>query len=134
MNIIQLVAIDTNVLVRLITGDDEKQYQKVRRLFEQEVIFVSDTVMLETAWVLRRTYQFEPPAIVDALRKILGLPNVRVTDIQLLTEMLQWVEEGLEFADALHLAQCQMATVFYTFDRQFSRRSHGLGNCPVKEL
>lgn len=134
MNIIPLVAIDTNVLVRLITGDDEKQYQKVRHLFEQEVIFVSDTVMLETAWVLRRTYQFEPPAIIETLRKVLGLPNVQVADIQLLTEMLQWVEEGLEFADAPHLAQCQMATVFYTFDRPFSKRSHGLGNCPVKEL
>lgn len=43
-----IIAIDTNILVRLITQDDELQYQQSLRLFENKNIFIPDTVILET--------------------------------------------------------------------------------------
>lgn len=44
-----IVATDTNILVRLITQDDEPQYQQSLRLFDNNNIFIADTVILETA-------------------------------------------------------------------------------------
>ena len=51
-----MIAIDANIIVRLLTKDDDKQYQKAYRLFEQHPIFISETVILETEWVLRFAY------------------------------------------------------------------------------
>ena len=47
-----MVAIDTNIIVRLLTRDDESQYKKVLALFKKHDIFIADTVILETEWVL----------------------------------------------------------------------------------
>ena len=48
-----MIAIDTNVIVRLITRDNEEQYQKSFKIFHDKNIFIADTVILETEWVLR---------------------------------------------------------------------------------
>ncbi len=129
-----MVAADTNAVVHLLTGDDSEQYQKAFQLFKEKTVFLPDTVFLEMAWVLRHGYQFEKTEIVKAFRQLLGLPNIRVKDEQLLANVLCWVEKGLDFADALHLAQSQKATTLYTFDQRFSKSSEGLGNCPVSIL
>jgi len=129
-----MIAVDTNILVRLITKDDTAQYRKVRRLFETEIIFVTDTVFLETAWVLSYTYKFDPKQITSALRKLLGLPNIQVADSDVLNNAMVWVDNGLDFADALHLAKSQSVNTLYTFDKQFAKRSHGMGDCSVTIL
>lgn len=59
-----MVTADTNVVVRLLTKDDPGQYQKALTLFAQETIFLTDTVLLETAWVLQHSYNFEDKAIL----------------------------------------------------------------------
>lgn len=129
-----MIAVDTNIIVRLLTGDEPEQYQKAYNLFEQETIFLPDTVILETAWVLRHAYNFGQSEIVKAFRKLLGLQNIRVKDIQALNKSLEWIEDGLDFADALHLAQSQSAGAFYTFDKRFFTRGQDKGDCPVYEL
>ena len=43
-----MIAIDTNILIRLMTRDDEEQYQKSLKLFQNKNIFIADTVVLET--------------------------------------------------------------------------------------
>jgi len=57
--------IDTNLLIRLLTKDDPEQYQKVYALFQQEDIFLIETVLLETELVLRYSYQFEKHQIIQ---------------------------------------------------------------------
>jgi predicted nucleic-acid-binding protein len=47
-----MVAVDTNIIVRLLTQDDEAQYQKSLEIFQTQTIFIPDTVILETEWVL----------------------------------------------------------------------------------
>jgi predicted nucleic-acid-binding protein len=49
-----MLAVDTNVLVRLLTGDEPKQAAAARALFAAEPIWIAKTVFLETGWVLRR--------------------------------------------------------------------------------
>ncbi|WP_423809252.1 PIN domain-containing protein [Planktothrix agardhii] len=51
-----IIAIDTNIIVRFITRDDELQYQQSLELFKNKNIFIPDTVILETEWVLRFAY------------------------------------------------------------------------------
>jgi len=48
-----MIAIDTNIIIRFVTQDDELQFQKSREIFQTHDIFIADTVILETEWVLR---------------------------------------------------------------------------------
>lgn len=128
-----MIAVDTNIVVRLLTQDDELQYQKSLELFQHPKIFIPDTVILETEWVLRFAYQFKPNQVCSALRKLLGLPNVYLTNAMLIHQALLWHENGLDFADAFHLAQSQNSDKFYTFDEKFIKNARGLTNCEVKK-
>lgn len=62
-----VIAVDTNIVVRLLARDDEMQYQASRILFETQEIFIPDTVVLELEWVLRYAYNFSPSAGREAL-------------------------------------------------------------------
>ena len=61
-------AVDTNVLVRFLTRDDQQQAARARKVMEQGV-FIPKTVLLETEWVLRYTYEFDRTAVAEALEK-----------------------------------------------------------------
>ena len=126
------LVVDTNILIRLLTKDDPEQYQKVYALFQQEDIFLIETVLLETELVLRYSYKFEKHQIIHAFRQLLILPNVSVENPQLINNALDWAEQGLDFPDALHLAKSQTESIFLTFDQRFIKRSHGIGACEVK--
>ena len=128
-----MIAVDTNIVVRLLTKDDLKQYQQSLKLFQNENIFICDTVILETEWVLRFAYKFSPSKLCQAFIKLFGLPNVYLTDADRIAKVLEWHQNGLDFADALHLANSQNCAKLYTFDRQFSRNAKDLTKCQVKQ-
>jgi len=128
-----VTAVDTNIIVRLLTRDDESQFQKARKIFKNRDIFIPDTVLLETEWVLRFAYQFEPVAIRAAFTKLLGLPNVNVNNPELIYQAIRWSESGLDFADALHLASSQHHSSFLTFDNKFVRTAKDLADCRVEK-
>jgi predicted nucleic-acid-binding protein len=128
-----MIAVDTNIVVRLLTQDDEQQYNKSLKLFQEQDIFIPDTVILETEWVLRFAYHFKLDEICQALRNLFGLPNVQLTNGSLMAKVLQWHENGLDFADALHLAQSQHCSAIYTFDNKFVNRGKGLSGCKVQQ-
>jgi len=62
-------AIDTNILVRFLVKDDVRQAQRARKTMESGPLWIPKTVLLETEWVLRYTYEFEPAAVNQALAK-----------------------------------------------------------------
>ncbi len=128
-----MIAVDTNIVVRLLTQDDEQQSNKSLKLFQEQDIFISDTVILETEWVLRFAYKFTPNDICRALRNLFGLPNVQLNDANLMAQVLQWHENGLDFADALHLAYSHHCSVMYTFDEKFIKRAKNLTQCQVQQ-
>ena len=128
-----MIAVDTNVLVRLLVQDDVEQSERAYGLFEREDVFLPETVLIETAWVLQFSYRFDRDSVDHAFRSVLGLPNVAVSDAAKLELALEWHAAGLDFADALHLAACQHTETFFTFDRSFIRKAGGLGRCPVLE-
>ncbi|MBL8225459.1 MAG: type II toxin-antitoxin system VapC family toxin [Chromatiales bacterium] len=126
-----MVAVDTNVLVRLLTADDPGQYRASRQLFATAEVFIPDTVVLEAEWVLRAAYSLAPAAVCHALRRVFGLPNVHLADARRVAQALAWHESGLDFADAFHLVLSQGQTSFRTFDGALVTRAKGLGDCPV---
>ena len=127
-----MIAVDTNVIVRLLTRDDEEQFQKVLALFSKQDIFIPTTVILETEWVLRYAYNFAPAAICDGFTKTFGLPNVKIERPEAIAQAIDFARQGLDFADALHLAQSQECSQFTTFDTAFIKRAKGLTPCRVK--
>lgn len=111
-----MIAADTNVIIRLLTGDEPRQTEQSRRLFETETIFLPKTVLLEAEWVLRRLYRLDPLPVAKALDGLVSLPNVRCEDEAAVRQALDWKREGMDFADALHLASSRTASRFATFD------------------
>jgi predicted nucleic-acid-binding protein len=71
--------------------------------------------------VLRRLYRLDSTVIVEAFRKLSSLSNVEVEHAQLIQQALQWCENGMDFADALHLASSQTSQKFATFDEQLKK-------------
>jgi len=72
-------ALDTNVLVRFLVRDDEKQATLVHGLFKQaerekQKLFVPILVMLEMIWVLESVYSIPRDKILDALQSLLLMP------------------------------------------------------------
>jgi len=122
-----VIAVDTNVLVRLVVGDDPAQARRARRVFERVEVLVTATVLLESAWVLASAYRLEPRRISAALRGVLGLEGVVTDSPAAIAKALDWYDAGLEFADALHLAGASRSQAFVTFDERLVRRAKRAG-------
>jgi predicted nucleic-acid-binding protein len=118
-----VVAVDTNVLIRLVTSDHPAQAARVVAIFRSGPVFIAKSVLLEAEWVLRYSYDLDTEAILRALRGVLGLANVSVEDSAATITALRLCEQGLEFADALHLASSAQAARFVTFDARLVKRA-----------
>jgi predicted nucleic-acid-binding protein len=133
-----MIAVDTNVLVRLLTGDEPKQAAAARSLFASERIWIAKTVLLETGWVLRSLYGFEESAIHDAFTKLLGLKNVHTEDESSVAAALALTTHGIELADALHSTSRPPEAVLVSFDKSFIRRARrarvsGISTISIKD-
>lgn len=124
-------AVDTNVIVRYLTGDDSQQADKARAVIGQQPVFVPRTVLLEVEWVLRGVYDLPSEQIIPALRALAGLPGVSVEDAGLVAKAMDWAEAGLDFADAIHLAAAAECESFLTFDQRFARSGVRLSGIPI---
>jgi predicted nucleic-acid-binding protein len=130
-----MIALDTNILVRLITRDDPEQAEAAAKVIRGGAPWLPKTVILELVWVLSYTYEFDRPDIVLALSRLLGLADLRVEDAAAVALAVRWYGQGMDFADALHLASSQAAAELVTFDRQLSSRARKIqGAIPVRLL
>lgn len=129
-----MIAVDTNIVVRLLTRDDEEQFKQATALFASQPIFIPETVILETEWVLRFAYRFQPHAICDAFAKLLGLVNVKTSRPVVVAQAIDLSRQGLDFADALHLASSKECAKLATFDTDFIKRAKGLTVCAVEQV
>jgi predicted nucleic-acid-binding protein len=127
-----MLAIDTNLIVRYTTGDDAEQAGRAKRLVDDNETFVSTTVLLETGWVLRSTYRFNRAEIAKALRRFSGLPRVTLEEPSRVAQALDWLEQGMDFADAMHLAGSGDCEAFITFDRRLIQAAGRLSKVAVR--
>lgn len=122
-----MIAVDTNLLVRLLTADEPRQELAARTVFASDAIWIAKTVLLETAWVLGRGYGFDDAAIRRSFQRILGLKHVEVEDEPSVIEALALNEHGIDLADAMHLSSRPRGAEFVTFDKAFLRRALSAG-------
>lgn len=126
-----MIAVDTNVLARLLLRDQEAQYAAAVALFSKRQDYTAPpTVMLELVWVLQ-TRGHARRDIVEGLRLLMGLPNFRPMQAEALSLALDWFEAGMDFADALHLALSSGAKAMMSFDKVLLRQAKKLGACPA---
>lgn len=118
-----MIALDTNVVVRLLVNDDAAQARRARALLAAgNEVLVPVTVLLEVEWVLRSAYGYSAAQAMTFLRALLGLPDVGTDNPPAAAAAIAACENGLDFADALHLALSSQANRFYTFDATLRRR------------
>ena len=131
-----MIAVDTNVIVRLIVGDDPQQLAIARALIASERILVPLTATLECEWVLRSFYRYPPAAIAGAIGAMMALDNVEFEQ----AEGVRWATErflaGADFADMIHIVQGKAAhaAMFATFDAGVQIEAGGLTPLPVRTL
>jgi predicted nucleic-acid-binding protein len=126
-----MIAVDTNLLVRLLTYDDPGQARRAAKIMESDTIFIPKTVLLETEWVLRHAYGIGKTKIIEAFQRLLGLKNVSVEDPEIMQQAVVWYESDLDFADALHLASSKGAEKFATFDTALVKKARHISAVQV---
>ena len=121
-----MAALDTNVIVRLIVGDDARQARLAEKLVASEPCTIAPSVLMECEWVLRGSYKLGADVI--------ALQNIDALEPVLTQRALQGYEMGLDFADALHAAQRRDGERFATFDKQLAHRAPKAGVLAVTLL
>jgi predicted nucleic acid-binding protein len=73
------IAVDTNVLVRYLTWDDEGQAIEAANAIEgADAIVVPTIVLCELVWVLKRAYRYAGPEIIGILRRLVAICAVEI--------------------------------------------------------
>jgi predicted nucleic-acid-binding protein len=122
-----LTGIDTNILIRYLTQDDEQQSPLANEVFAaaspSKRIYISNFVLLETIWVLRSVYEVDFGTIAENLRKLCESPSVAVQDPGILLAVL---ESGFDkhYMDAfvVKAAELKGCTAILTFDTRLAKR------------
>ncbi len=91
-------------------------------------------MLLEVEWVLRFAYKFSPAQICQAFNNLFGLSNVYLSNANLIAQVLDWHQSGLDFADAFHFAQSQHCSGLYTFNKSFLIKAQDLTECELRQL
>ena len=102
-----MLGVDTNLLVRYLTRDDQPQHEKARRMIDREVakgepVLVSLLVLLQTEWVLRSRYEMAKADIVTAFSALLDTAELTFEDEPSVeTAVYSWKDSAADFADCL---------------------------------
>jgi predicted nucleic-acid-binding protein len=117
-------AVDTNVLVRLVTGDDSKQATAAEN-FVSSGAWVSHLVLAETIWVLATVYDRDPPALAQTVEFLLKHRDLTVQDAEVVVAALVHYRNrpSLGFSDCLVLEIARKAghVPMGTFDRTLAK-------------
>jgi predicted nucleic-acid-binding protein len=116
-----VIALDTSVVVRVVTGDDPRQLASALEVMQADRLWAGKTVLLETEWVLRYSYGLDRGTIAATFEKLLGYPRLQVEDRAAVLRACAHYAAGMDFADALHLASSPEAERFATFDRPMAK-------------
>jgi predicted nucleic acid-binding protein len=120
------VAVDTNVLVRVASGDSPGEHRRALGSLARNRWRILTTVLLETEWVLRSRYGYSTAQFASFVEWLDGNDHVEISDAKFVRAALRHHRDGLDFADALHVAQATDHP-FMTLDRKLLRHSRRLG-------
>ena len=121
-------AIDTNVLVRILVGDDGVQSATAQAFISAEgPVWVSQVVLAETIWVLETVYERSKSQLVAALHRILDNRELAVEDPVVACAALDLYQAKgkVDFSDCLTLEIARKAghLPLATFDKALAKSS-----------
>jgi predicted nucleic-acid-binding protein len=119
-----MLAVDTNVLVRLLARDDADQVSAAEA-FVSRGAWVSHLVLAETFWVLDSVYDLTRVQIATAIEMLLNHRELSLQDAEVVTAALDHYRRrpAVEFSDCLVLEIARKAghLPVATFDRNFAK-------------
>ena len=127
-------AVDTNVPLRLLTGDDPRQEAVARALVSGEGILISLTVLMETEWVLRSFYRWTRSRIADGLVALGSLDGVELERRSAALWAIERYRAGADLADMIHLLVQGDSDEFATFDASVAPAAGQSPPMPVMTL
>ncbi|HYN31470.1 MAG TPA: type II toxin-antitoxin system VapC family toxin [Ilumatobacteraceae bacterium] len=117
--------VDTNILVRHLTGDPPDMAERASRLLaEERDVLLTDLVVAETVYVLESFYEVPPGVVAEAVRALIAFGSVICVDPSLLLRAVEVYEvDRLDFAEAYLVACAETTGVgrVASFDRSISR-------------
>jgi predicted nucleic-acid-binding protein len=117
--------VDTNVLIRHLTGDPAAQAARATRfLAEADELLLADLIVAEVVYVLESFYEVARARVADLVRAIIAFDAVRVVDEELLLRAVEVYEiNRLDFAEAYLVASAERSGVdaVASFDRSIDR-------------
>lgn len=123
--------VDTNVILRFLTGDPPDLAAQARGLFDlveqsELTLIIDEIVVAETVWVLQSFYGYSNHEIAQVVQELLSHDGLQADDKPgLLTALSFFADKNVDFADALvavHMGQRSVQDIF-SFDRHFDRLS-----------
>ena len=124
-----MLALDTNILVRLVTNDDPAQAQRVQEALDRELAagrecMVGQIVLCELVWVLERLYGCSLAQCQQTVAALLAFAGLRFESMPVvLAAFKAWQQQGGDWADHLIGAQMQAqgCDAVLTLDKHASR-------------
>lgn len=117
--------VDTNILIRHLTGDPPQlAAQATRYLAGADELLLPDLILAEVAYVLESFYEVPRAQVATTLRAVLAFPSIRVLDADLLQRAVEVYEvHRIDFADAYLVASAERTGigVIASFDRSIDR-------------
>jgi predicted nucleic-acid-binding protein len=119
-----VIALDTNVLVRFLTGDDPVESPLAAGLMASLTPdapgYLCREVVLETVWVLERTYRYSRADVALAIEGLLAAPELAIETADDIGAALQtYAQANVGFADLMIASATRRAGAdrLLTFDR-----------------
>jgi predicted nucleic acid-binding protein len=117
--------LDTNVLVRHLTGDPPDMARRATAVLASgEPLLLADLVLAECVYVLESFYEVPRPRVAELMRSAIALRSLETVDPRSLLRALEVYEiERLDFAEAYLVAQAEATGVrtIVSFDRSIDR-------------
>jgi predicted nucleic-acid-binding protein len=120
-----MIGVDTNVLVRFLARDDEKQFVRAQRFFSERTVgdpaFIALVVVIESVWVLRGRYRLGMEAIAKAILALLTADEVVIQAPDVVRRAIRDTHgTGIDLADAIiaHLGIDSGCDYTVTLDRR----------------
>lgn len=127
-----MIAVDTNIVIRLILADDPAQVTAIRELMDRSTLFVSLTVLLESGWVLESRYRMPRHTVAETLTNLVALEGMAVARPDLVRWALDRYRAGADWADMVHVVAAAKADGFATLDRRLHQRAGQDAPVPIE--
>jgi len=128
-----MIAVDTNVLLRLVVPDDARQHELAKAFFAarsaNDPAYVGIVVMTEFTWLLNRRYGYSKEQIADLVLALLQSPDLVIERPDLVEEAAHLSRQPkVGFVDAFiaQLATASGCRSVATFDKDAAKRIPGM--------